>query len=275
MADAIGGDAEYADSPAEVAAGKERSILLMDKAIALEPDRADFYLARADMLYSTRHAWAAAQRDLDTATRLFRRKPPELLMLQCRLLAVLGRIEEAIAIEQAVARTHPDSTWAWAMLGYHLTVAGRYEQARVALVQADRIQPDNDRVNFYVGLSYLLDGDIERARESFEHSGAWFRLTGLAITEHEAGNLEASDQALHALSLRFGDTAAYQVAEVYAWRGESNSAFEWLNRALAQQDAGVMYLKFDPLMRRLHGDPRYDDWLLKLRLDDRSLTASR
>ena len=30
-------------------------------------------------------------------------------------------------------------------------------------------------------------------------------------------------------------------------------------------------VKFDPLMRRLHADPRYHAWLVRLKLDDEAL----
>ena len=59
---------------------------------------------------------------------------------------------------------------------------------------------------------------------------------------------------------------AYQIAEVYADRGESDKAFEWLNRAYEQRDAGLRSLKIDPYLKSLSHDARYADILKKLRL---------
>jgi hypothetical protein len=59
---------------------------------------------------------------------------------------------------------------------------------------------------------------------------------------------------------------AAQIAEVYAYRGETDKAFEWLDRAYRQRDPGTPELKSDPLMRSLHQDPRYTDLLKKMRL---------
>jgi TolB-like protein/thioredoxin-like negative regulator of GroEL len=266
LADLIGGDADYAESAAEVAAGKTRSILLMDRAIALEPDNADFYLARADLLYYTRRDWHAAQRDLDTAARLFRRRPPELIERQCRLLAVLGRLDEAIALERTAVRAAPDHASLRGMLGYHLLSAGRYADADAAISAAVRDLPDNDHMNYYAGLSKLLQGRTSDAVAAFERSGSVFRLVGLAAAEHSAGHAARSVAALQALERRYGNNGAYQIAEAYAWRGEPEAAFHWLHRAEQQQDAGLAQLKFDPLMRPLHRDPRYAEWLRKLGL---------
>ena len=60
--------------------------------------------------------------------------------------------------------------------------------------------------------------------------------------------------------------AAYQIAEVTAWRGENDKAFEWLARADAQMDGGLMDLKYSPFLRALRADPRWKAFLRKLNL---------
>ena len=52
--------------------------------------------------------------------------------------------------------------------------------------------------------------------------------------------------------------SAYQIAEVYAWRGETERALDWLERAYAQRDGGMVDIKVDPRVASLHGQPRYD-----------------
>jgi serine/threonine-protein kinase len=59
---------------------------------------------------------------------------------------------------------------------------------------------------------------------------------------------------------------AYQIAEVYAWRGETDKAFEWLQISFDNHDTGTLSLPIDPLMRGLHDDPRYKNLLAKLGL---------
>jgi hypothetical protein len=75
-----------------------------------------------------------------------------------------------------------------------------------------------------------------------------------------------SDEAVAELIAKSADVVAYQIAEVYAFRGEADRAFEWLDRAYAQRDGGMTYLKVDPLLRTLKGDPRYTAVLKKMRL---------
>ena len=65
--------------------------------------------------------------------------------------------------------------------------------------------------------------------------------------------------------------AAYQVAEVYAYRNDKDHAFEWLERARRQHDAGLPILRADTLLPNLHGDPRWNAFLRTMGLADDQL----
>jgi hypothetical protein len=58
--------------------------------------------------------------------------------------------------------------------------------------------------------------------------------------------------------------AAFEIAEVYAYRGESDKSFAWLDRAYRQRDGCLTLVKVDPLLRNLRRDPRYFDLLTKM-----------
>ena len=266
LADLLGGDADYADTPDAVAAGKDRALQMMDKAIELDPGSADGYVARADFLYSTRWDWAGAQRDLDAAAKLEPGDQMHRMIKQCRLYAALGRLPEALALEKRLIVLNPDYPEPWTMTGFHSIAAGRLAEGRAALAHALRLRPDDARATFHLGTSWLLDGKPQQALLSYDRGGGVFRLTGMAMAMHDAGRRREADALLDTLVARYAHSGAYQVAQVYAWRGESEQAFAWLERAEAQRDAGLIYLKFDPLMRKLHGDPRYAAWLRRMRL---------
>jgi len=57
---------------------------------------------------------------------------------------------------------------------------------------------------------------------------------------------------------------AYQIAEVYAVRGETDKAFEWLQIAFDNHDTGTLALLVDPLLSGLRDDPRYKSLVAKL-----------
>ena len=49
----------------------------------------------------------------------------------------------------------------------------------------------------------------------------------------------------------------YQVAQVYAVRGDKENAFQWLQIALDNHDTGMLALLVEPLLHSLRDDPRY------------------
>jgi hypothetical protein len=60
---------------------------------------------------------------------------------------------------------------------------------------------------------------------------------------------------------------------VYAWRGQKEPAFAWLERAFRQRDEALTDINFDPLMNGLRGEPRYRELLKELKLSDRFYRA--
>jgi hypothetical protein len=89
------------------------------------------------------------------------------------------------------------------------------------------------------------------------------RLLGDSIVYHVLGRKEDSDTALDELVAQYQDSAAAQIAEAYAFRGESDKAFQWLDRAYVQHDGALATTN---LLKDLHGDPRYLAFLKKIHL---------
>jgi hypothetical protein len=114
-----------------------------------------------------------------------------------------------------------------------------------------------------IGLALLLGkGDAASALQEMQaEPDELGRLQGLAITLYTLQRKAESDAALVALSAPEQDSAFF-VATVYAWRGENDRAFEWLNKAVTNQDPNVATAPLEPLLDQLHADPR---WLPFLR----------
>jgi len=102
----------------------------------------------------------------------------------------------------------------------------------------------------------------------FRKATSGYGGVGRAMAEHSLGNAPASQRELDATIAGFSRNAAYQIAEVYAWRGEPDKAFEWLERAYVQNDGGLTCIKADPLMKPLQSDPRFAAFLRKLGLPE-------
>jgi tetratricopeptide (TPR) repeat protein len=105
----------------------------------------------------------------------------------------------------------------------------------------------------------LLGKDAEAATELAKLPADFFgRLTADAILSARRGDLAKSDKAMQRIEQLYGDTANYQLAQIYAQRGDKDRAFQALNRALSLRDPGLLTLKTDNFLQPLRGDPRFD-----------------
>ena len=85
---------------------------------------------------------------------------------------------------------------------------------------------------------------------------AWGKLTGEALAYHSLGREQDSNAALAELIAKYRTTSAYQVAQVYSFRGEADKSFEWLEYAYKQRDPGLPEIKSNPLFKKLLPRPQ-------------------
>jgi tetratricopeptide (TPR) repeat protein len=152
-------------------------------------------------------------------------------------------------------------------LGYVLYLAGRYEEAQTALQTAQELNPQLSSLHLTRGMILHSEGSRSEALAEIEkETGEWEKLYGESLVYYALDRHRESDEALKKLIATHQNDCAYQIAEAYAYRGETEKAFQWLNRAFQQRDPGAPELKITPLMKNLHQDPRYAELLKRMRL---------
>ena len=182
-------------------------------------------------------------------------------------IAAFGKIPQAITAMNKAIALDPLNGYAWANVGLVLTENRDYAAARRALERALAITPSSDAFHFALGQLDLLQGKLTDALAEFQKQGdEGVRRMGDAMIEHASGHEKQSQQALKELIAKRANDMAYQVGDVYAWRGDKDKAFEWLERAYQQHDSGLNGIAYDLLLAGLQGDPRYGALLKKLEL---------
>ena len=106
---------------------------------------------------------------------------------------------------------------------------------------------------------------MARAEMSQEANEAW-RNFGLILTSQEAGRKKEVDKLLSDYIARFQNGNTYQITTIYAFQGEKDKAFEYLEKAYSRKDRRLVYFKDDPLLKNLEGDPRHTAFLKKMKL---------
>jgi TolB-like protein len=260
-------DSTLGDLAADTA-GFDAALAAAEKAVTLAPGLAASYSARGFLRSAIQFDFAGAQADLDKAVAL---SPGDANALHrsAILLAVLGKLPAAIAREEQALALDPLSAEICMRLAFFLADDQQLARARPLYEKALIIAPSSDRALFNLGVLELQEHQPERALALFDRTAvAPFRLAGQAKAEYSLGHLDASERALQQFIAKFGKDSAYLVASVYAWRGENDPAFEWLNRAYDMRDGGLPWIKIDPGLLGLRGDPRYKALLRRMNLPE-------
>jgi tetratricopeptide (TPR) repeat protein len=161
----------------------------------------------------------------------------------------------------------PLSVAAYYNLAINTYYAGRFDESIAALRKVLAIKSDYPGAHKRIGQILITQGHAAEGLTEMEqeHDPLW-HPQGLALAYHALGKKKESDAALAELITKGGATQGYRIAEVYAFRGESDKAIEWLDKAYSERDGMLSQMKGDPLMKSVMQDPRYVAFLKKMRL---------
>ncbi|MCW8845161.1 MAG: tetratricopeptide repeat protein [Gammaproteobacteria bacterium] len=227
------------------------------KALALDKDN-----ARAH----TTLGWIAmaGTDDLQIAIRYFDRalelEPANLDILgyQADIAGNLGRHDEAIAILEYIAAYDPVNPDVHHDLGRQYIWARRLDESIASNRTALRLSPGRVSTNWAIGLALVLKGEFAAALEAMQQEpNTGWRMNGLTMVYHALGRTAESDAALQELIRTEEQAAAYNIAYLYAFRGEADMAFAWLDKAVQYKDSGIMELPSQPLFENIRSDPRW------------------
>jgi hypothetical protein len=110
----------------------------------------------------------------------------------------------------------------------------------------------------------LLKGDAAGALAEIEKEpNESVRMITLPMVYHALGRKADSDNALAALIAKYEKEDSSNIAVVYAFRGEADQAFAWLDKALEHHE-GLSQIVTGNLFDKIHSDPRWLQFLRKI-----------
>ena len=238
------------------------------RALALEPNLPEALRARAHIQLSYDFDWKGADDSLQTALRL---APADstLFIAAANVARAKGDTAHAMELYRNAVALDPVNPRARLYLAYHLAITRQLAEAQAESARVIELSPAAPWAHASLGLAFLLQGKFDDAvAAAHDDAAGWTRLYISAMARWSQKRIPEADSALAELIKGYADTAAYQIGAVYAWRGEKDRAFEWLERARRQRDSGLVALRYDPVYENLHGDPRWDAFLHTIGLAD-------
>jgi TolB-like protein/DNA-binding winged helix-turn-helix (wHTH) protein len=236
----------------------------VERALVLDPNLATAHAQMGRLKRQVDFDWVGANASLERAIAL---EPgnSEAIKQAAASAAYLGRFDQALQLGRRALDLDPLNAGSWENLGEIEFFNGQLDKAAVDCKKALELSPDVLPGSFYLIQIYIMQGrpqdglpEIERVRPDS------LRADMYAVVYYALGRKKESDDALRELIAKYHASSAYQIAEVYGFRNQSDEAFEWLDRAYTQRDGGVIETKVDPLLKSLHSDPRFAAFLKKL-----------
>lgn len=242
------------------------------KAFALDSNLAEGYAADGWIKLFYDWDWDGADHDFQRALAL---NPgnSDFLRRASRSAATLGRLKEAISLCQKAIGLDPLNWDAYSGLAGYLRTVGRLDEAASASKKAIELNPNSASPRWGLGITYLRQGKLESALSEMEqlHEESYIRYWGLAMVYFASGKQKESDAALNTMITKYSNDAACNIACVYAFRGEADRAFQWLDRAYRQHEAGIPGLSNSFEFKPYRHDPRFRAFLQKLDLPESRL----
>lgn len=234
-----------------------------EKAVAIAPELAEAHSALGWVRFFTEWEFSEGLRELNRAKELSPANPTVNDLL-ARVIVYLGRVDDAEKQARQAVELDPLAFAPQNNLGRVLWFAGKLDEADAIARKAAELQPNAASSHRWQVLIAVQRHDGETAlREAQLEPDESYRRSLLPFAHYARGDRKAADAALADL-LAHKEGLIYQIAQVYAFRGEKDKAFEWLQTSFDIHDTGMLALLVDPLLRDLRSDPRYKALVAKM-----------
>jgi TolB-like protein/Tfp pilus assembly protein PilF len=246
----------------------EKARLANERAVKLAPNLAVAHAQLGDIHRGYDWDWAAADRELNLALAL---APNDFSVLFLGAIQSLnaGRLDEALRRMNAASAKSPLNPDAYNILSIIQLRRGRLVEAEAAERRALELRPTFSGGHYFLATALLVRGEAQAAlMEAMKETQEAVRLGASAMAYFALGRKAESDAALAQMT---SDPTgrSFFIAQAYAFRGETDEALKWLERAYEQKDSGGLPLiKSDPLFKKIEGDSRYKTFLKKMNFPD-------
>jgi TolB-like protein/DNA-binding winged helix-turn-helix (wHTH) protein len=243
--------------------GRRLARQAVERALALNANLAAAHIEMGRIQQQDDFDWLASDASFQRAVVLEPGNPEAARMAAYSALN-LGRFDQALELNRRAAALDPLSPNSWEATAEIEFVVGQLDQAEADAKKALELNPDVWPGHILMCKIYLMQGRPQDAlRESALERYEPFRQNVYPLAYYALGRRKESDAALSDFISKY-DRYSFEIAQIYAFRNQSDEAFQWLDRALTRRDSGLIAMKVDPFLKSLHRDPRFAALLKKL-----------
>jgi eukaryotic-like serine/threonine-protein kinase len=180
------------------------------------------------------------------------------------VLPALGQFDRANAEAKRALELDPLSIVNNIDAGTVFWITGRYQEAVAQFRKALEMAPRNYTAHWQLGQALECIGDLPGAIAQYEKSTELdddpLPLGLLAAASAKAGDRAAALAILNRLEEIAKDRYVpdYSFALTYLALGQKDEAVKWLESSYAKHQPDLNWIRVDPDLRPLHGDPRFE-----------------
>ena len=271
LADSYALQVDYRGAP--VLEGMERAKGLARKSLTLDDSLAEAHTSLGWVSFIYDWDWQTAAAEFSRALEC---NPAYSVARQWHawFLMAMGRVEESLAEGRRAIDLDPASVSIRRSMGWLYYYARQPASALEHLRRALAMNPTADETHRLLGLAYLQLGKHDEAAAAFREAVAASDSPALAtadlgVVAAARGRPAEARAVLDGLRVeareRYVSPVAFAV--LYLSLGEHDSAFEALERAHRDRRGWLAYLRVEPAVDPVRGDPRFTRLLERMKLD--------
>jgi TolB-like protein/DNA-binding winged helix-turn-helix (wHTH) protein/Tfp pilus assembly protein PilF len=233
------------------------------KALAIDDRLAEAHTALAAVTVDYLWQWSEGSRHYERAIEL-NPNYETALRFYSFYLACMGRREEALAFAERARRVDPVSRAAQLNVATILYFARRYDDAIMEITKTLDLDPRYAPARVLLGRVHAAKGNAERAVAELERAEDLLGprpdvLTPLAHVLARAGQQREARAMLEELRriAKPHEPAPFRMAMIHIGLGETDQAFEWLEKAIAAREWQMVLLNVEPAFDDLRSDKRF------------------
>jgi TolB-like protein/Tfp pilus assembly protein PilF len=244
-----------------------------EKALTIDPEHAEALATLGWVTYVYNNDVARAAPYYEQALKL---DPANSYILRraTTLLQSLDRREEAIELQKYANARDPVAARGHANLAYYYLHDSRWDESIASYQTALRLSPDYIGAHYFTGVALLYKQQKQAALDAFAlEPDEEYQAKGTALALYDLGRQEEFQAKLDELIERWGDQWPSEVAHVYAYTGDADAAFLWLEKAIEVNEDGLSEQFLLPFYQNIHADPRWDEFLHRVGSSPEQLNA--
>lgn len=246
--------------------GSRRARAAINQALTLDPELAPAWASLAYLERTFSWDWDAANAAINKALSLDPGNA-EVLGAAASLASTLGRNQESISLFEKAVTLDPLDLASLRALGRQYLKARELDQAKAVFSRILELNPEHAKAHLDLGLAYVMSGDPEQGLLEMDRSvpgptKGHYRITALWALGRES---EAQEMLNHLVETT--DPAnTFALACTFAWRGNNDQAFQWLQTAYDQRSPNLVFVLGMSCFENIYADPRFPELLEKLGL---------